>query len=249
MIDDSLHASAITTAGSWTRGGGGPRVRGTREPESRRHLSRQGRRFFTAVMIVANRIRALAPPFPRFGSANQITTVRVVLLALVASLMGEPAVPPVDAGAAATAAAASISVALLDGVDGWLARRTRMSSAFGARFDMETDALLILVLGVLAWQYGKAGAWVLTSGLLDTFSSPRAGCSRGWPPVAPSRRGRVICVVQIVTLSLAIVPRSYRPPARCWQRVGCWRCPILSSSTRCGFGGAGTPEPAHARTG
>ena len=39
-----------------------------------------------------------------------------------------------------------------------------MASAFGARFDMETDALLLLVLAALAWQFDKAGAWVLASG-------------------------------------------------------------------------------------
>ena len=64
------------------------------------------------------------------------------------------------------AVALAASVAVLDGVDGWLARRTRMASAFGARFDMETDAALILVLAVLAWQFGRAGAWVLACGLL-----------------------------------------------------------------------------------
>ena len=41
-----------------------------------------------------------------------------------------------------------------------------MTSAFGARFDMEVDALLIQVLAVLAWQWDKAGPWVLMSGLL-----------------------------------------------------------------------------------
>ena len=44
----------------------------------------------------------------------------------------------------------------LDGVDGWLARRRGMSSAFGARFDMEIDALLVQVLAILVWRYGKA---------------------------------------------------------------------------------------------
>ena len=41
------------------------------------------------------------------------------------------------------------SVALaLDGVDGQVARRTRTVSALGARFDMEVDAFLVLVLSV-----------------------------------------------------------------------------------------------------
>ena len=43
----------------------------------------------------------------------------------------------------------------LDGVDGWLARRSGIASAFGARFDMEIDALLILVLAVLAWRSAR----------------------------------------------------------------------------------------------
>src|SRR6187401_2063891 len=57
-------------------------------------------------------------PFPRFGPANQVTTVRIALVGLVASLIGEPAVPPLAAGAVA----ASSVVAVLDGVDGWLSR-------------------------------------------------------------------------------------------------------------------------------
>ena len=54
----------------------------------------------------------------------------------------------------------------LNGADGWVARRTRTASAFGARFDMETDALLILVLSALVWRMEKAGAWVIASGLM-----------------------------------------------------------------------------------
>ena len=84
------------------------------------------------------------------------------IVALVAGLIGEP---NVAANAVCAAAASAIAIAL-DGVDGWLARRTGMVSAFGARFDMEVDALLIQVLAILAWQHGKAGAWILASGLL-----------------------------------------------------------------------------------
>jgi phosphatidylglycerophosphate synthase len=37
----------------------------------------------------------------------------------------------------------------LDGLDGWLARRFGLASAYGARFDMEVDGFLILVLALL----------------------------------------------------------------------------------------------------
>ena len=46
---------------------------------------------------------------------------------------------------------------LLDGTDGRVARRTGTTSAFGARFDMELDAFLLLALSVLVWQSGR---WV-----------------------------------------------------------------------------------------
>ena len=64
------------------------------------------------------------------------------------------------------AVATVVVVAALDGVDGWLARRDAQASSFGARFDMETDAAFILILSVLVWQHGKAGAWVLGCGLM-----------------------------------------------------------------------------------
>ncbi|MFC6043119.1 CDP-alcohol phosphatidyltransferase family protein [Nocardioides hankookensis] len=58
---------------------------------------------------------------------------------------------------------ALVVVALcLDGVDGQVARRTGTVSALGARFDMETDAFLILVLS--AYAAVDHGWWVLLIG-------------------------------------------------------------------------------------
>jgi phosphatidylglycerophosphate synthase len=142
-------------------------------------------------------------PFRAFGPANQVTTLRAAIVVLVVGLIGEPTRPSL----AASAAAASLVVTLLDGVDGWLARRTRMAGDFGARFDMEIDALLILALAILCWAYGKAGAWVLLSGVLR-YLFVAAGWL--WPrlqnPLPPSMRRRAICVVQIIGLIVAIVP-------------------------------------------
>jgi phosphatidylglycerophosphate synthase len=123
-------------------------------------------------------------------------------VALVVSLVGEPGVHVV----AASAAGVTLLVTALDGVDGWLARRTRMASDFGARFDMETDALLVMALSVLAWQYGKAAGWVLLCGLLRYLFVAGGWL---WPwlrrPLPPSSRRQAICVVQVVGLSLTIV--------------------------------------------
>src|SRR5205823_3622365 len=126
----------------------------------------------------------------------------------VAGLIGESGQPPV----AAAAAAVALTATMLDGLDGWLARRAGMASAFGARFDVEVDALLIQALAILAWRYGKAGAWVLFSGLVR-YGFVAAGWLLAWMqrPLAPTLRGRIICIVQTAALVLAIVP-AITPP-------------------------------------
>ena len=119
-------------------------------------------------------------PYRTFGAANQVTVARGVLVALLAALVGERT----DTGAPALATVLAASVAVLDGVDGWLARRTRMASDFGARFDMETDAALIMVLSgacLAAGQGGQLGAglraaalWFCRGGLVAAQPAPAA---------------------------------------------------------------------------
>jgi phosphatidylglycerophosphate synthase len=158
---------------------------------------------FAAMMAVSMGFLQRHHPFERFGPANQITTARAILVALIVGLVGEPHVPAV----AVSAAAASLVVTMMDGVDGWLARRHRIASDFGARFDMEIDALLILTLAVLAWQFDKAGPWVLLSGLLR-YGFVAAGSIAPWlsAPLPPSRRRQAVCVVQILGLTLVMLP-------------------------------------------
>jgi phosphatidylglycerophosphate synthase len=163
---------------------------------------------FAVMMLLAAGYLRDHHPFPDFGRANQITTGRAALVALVVALIFETAMPTAAAGAAATAFLATS----FDGLDGWLARRTQMESAFGARFDMEIDAVLIQALAILAWQHGKAGPWVLMSGLLR-YLFVAAGSVWPWMgrPLAPSRRGRVICVVQLVVLMIVLLPPLMPP--------------------------------------
>jgi phosphatidylglycerophosphate synthase len=77
---------------------------------------------------------------------------------------------------------------------------------------MEVDALLILALSVLAWRHGKAGAWVVVSGLLR-YAFVAAGAMAPWlrAPLAPSRRRQTICVLQIAALTLVMAP-AIQPP-------------------------------------
>jgi phosphatidylglycerophosphate synthase len=160
--------------------------------------------FAIVFLLVATTVRR-HHTLPRFGPANQVTTIRAVLVVLLAALIGERATPE----AATAAVAAGALSALLDGFDGWIARRTRLSSEFGMRFDMETDAALILVLAVLTWQFGKAGSWIVTAGLLR-YVFVAAGWVWPWMqrPLTPTIRGRLICIVQIGALIVALLPAT-----------------------------------------
>ena len=145
---------------------------------------------------------------PLLGAANLITGARAVL---VAGIAAAGFAPPTAKLAAAVVAVGTVA-ALLDLADGWVARRTGTVSAFGARFDMEVDAVLILVLSALVWRYGVTGPWVLASGLMRYAFVALAG---PWPwlarPLPPSRRRQAVCVVQIIVLLVALAPVV--PPA------------------------------------
>jgi len=155
------------------------------------------------LMMTSQHLRA-----PSFGAANGVTLVRGALTVLLAALIGAPGG---DALGWTIVAVAVITVAL-DGVDGWLARSRNEATAFGARFDMETDALLILVLAALVWQLDKAGIWILAAGLLR-YAFVLASYVLPWMEGAlpPSRRRQAVCVLQIVSLIGALLPGVLPP--------------------------------------
>jgi len=167
--------------------------------------------FLAAILVATARVQA-HHPHSRFGPANTVTTLRLALVALLAAGVAETHTTTLAWAATAVALVASA----LDGVDGWLARRSTLSSAFGARFDMETDALLILVLSVLAWRWDRAGAWVLACGLMRYVFVASAWI---WPwlerPLPPSLRRKAVCVVQIVGLAVVAAP-LFAPPLSAW---------------------------------
>lgn len=158
---------------------------------------------FTGMMAAAFLLIGDSHPYARFGPANRVTLVRAVLVALAASLATAPSV----ASVAWILVSATLVITILDGLDGWFARRSGMSSVFGARFDMETDAFFMLVLSTLVWQHGKAGVWVLAIGLMR-YGFVAAGWM--WPalarPLRSTRRGKTMAVVALVALGIALAP-------------------------------------------
>jgi len=143
----------------------------------------------------------------RFGPANAVTATRSMLVGLVTAL-----VTASFTGAPSTALMVTlVAIALaLDGVDGYVARRTRSESELGARFDMEVDAFLLLVLCVYDVRY--LGWWVLTIGVLR-YAFVAAGWLLPWMRhTLPPRYWRKV-VTAACGVALAAVASQILPPA------------------------------------
>jgi phosphatidylglycerophosphate synthase len=140
----------------------------------------------------------------RFGAANGVTLGRGVITAWLAGLIGTQFDVSTVGWWVTGAALIAIS---LDGIDGYLARTRKTASPFGERFDMEVDALFILIMTYLVFEAGRAGPWVLLIGLMR-YGFVAAGWI--WPSLKndlpPSFRRKLICVVQGTALTLCFVP-------------------------------------------
>lgn len=140
---------------------------------------------------------------PTLGLCNVVTFGR---LAVTAGLLAALVVPPPFGAVFGLAGLALV----LDGVDGWLARREGRVSAFGARFDMEVDSALALVLALTALSAGTAGAAVLLIAL-PRYVFVIAGKALPWlnAPLPERFSRKVVCVVQVgalVALQLPLLP-------------------------------------------
>lgn len=165
-----------------------------------------------AALVVRFLPRGLPPP--GLGAANQVTLVRATLVAPLAGLTLQP--PPDAAGLWWIAALATAALAL-DGVDGLVARRRGQETRFGARFDMELDAFLMLALSVLVWRAGRVEAWVLLIGALRYLF---VAAGRLWPALTAdlpaSLRRKAICAAQGAALIVCLTPAA---PAELAARV------------------------------
>ena len=141
----------------------------------------------------------------RFGEANALTATRSMLVGLTTALVVSS-----FAGEASTPLLVSIvTVALLlDGVDGYVARRTGSESELGARFDMEVDAFLLLVLCV--YDARVVGWWVLAIGVMR-YAFVVAGWAVPWMRATlPFRYWRkvvtALCGVALTVVAAQVLP-------------------------------------------
>ncbi|WP_285730684.1 CDP-alcohol phosphatidyltransferase family protein [Nocardiopsis sp. ATB16-24] len=130
-----------------------------------------------------------------WGPADLVTLCRALLVGAVTALV-------VDGGHGWPVVVLASIALVLDLVDGPVARCTRTASPFGARFDMEVDAFLLLVLSVHA--ASLLGPWVIAIGAMR-YVFALAGRAAPWlrAPLPPSRARRVVAGAQGAALVTA----------------------------------------------
>ncbi len=134
------------------------------------------------------------------GPADLVTLIRVGLIGVVTALVVAALVA--DGGAVWVLVSVAALALVLDWVDGLVARGTRTESDFGARFDMEADAFLILVLSV--YVAGALGPWVLLIGAMRYLFGAAARVApwlRG--PLPPSLARKAVAAAQGIVLTVA----------------------------------------------
>lgn len=92
----------------------------------------------------------------------------------------------------------------LDAVDGPVARHTGTVTARGARWDMEVDSVVILVLSLAVVPYAW---WALGIGLARYLFLVGSWLRPAWrQPLSFSQTRRVIAALQAVSLVIALAP-------------------------------------------
>jgi phosphatidylglycerophosphate synthase len=143
------------------------------------------------------------------GPAHLVTLLRAALVGGVAALVADSFL---GSGPSAVVTALAVAALVLDGVDGRVARRTGTVSAVGARFDMEVDSVLVLLLSVYVADW--LGLWVLAIGSAHYVL---VGARRCLPwlrsPVPPRYWCKVVAVVHGIVLATAATGVLPRPVA------------------------------------
>ncbi|MCA0942539.1 CDP-alcohol phosphatidyltransferase family protein [Salipiger pacificus] len=147
---------------------------------------------------------------PSLGWANALTLGRLALAALFLLPLARPGLTEGAMGWGFFCLA--LFTLALDGVDGWLARRSGLAGPWGARFDMEVDSIFAFLLAAVALRSGAAGAWVL---LLGSLRYLFVAAARAWPwlaaPLSQRFRRKLVCVLQIAVLAGLLAPVAVPP--------------------------------------
>jgi phosphatidylglycerophosphate synthase len=144
------------------------------------------------------------------GPADRVTLARAELVGGITALVATTWVGR-SAPVAFIVVLATVAL-VLDAVDGAVARRTGTVSSLGARFDMEVDAFLILVLSVFVAR--SFGTWVLAIGAMR-YAFGAAAWVAPWlrASLPPSLARKTVAALQGIILVVASAGVAARPVA------------------------------------
>ena len=138
----------------------------------------------------------------QFGIPNCITLLRVLLVHAMLLVYDQDKLLLLGI---------AIPIAVLDGFDGYFARKLDQSTEMGASFDKECDAFYILALSFIIYQLEIAGPWVLTFGLIRyVYVLIFAFVKEKSQPELKFKIGQIIAVWVMVSLMAGIAfPKPY----------------------------------------
>ena len=148
----------------------------------------------------------------RLGTANRITLLRGLLISLTAGFLceapgGEPAVSTVLTWLPGVL---YLTAAVLDGVDGAWARRTKTTTPLGQALDVQFDALGVMVACAVAVGTRRLPAYYLVAGAAYYLFQLGLWCRhhRGRPiyPVVSRIFARLMAGFQMGFLGIALLP-------------------------------------------
>lgn len=160
-----------------------------------------------------NRRDPEAPLYRELGWANRLTLLRAWLIAAVAGFLFQPW--PEGRALACVPGLLYLFAAVLDRVDGYVARRTGQSSLLGIELDTVSDALGLAVASLLAFGYGQVHWSYLLFGI--AYYLFHAGILwrnwRGLPvcPLPPALHRRAWAGFQMGFLAVVLWPLFYPP--------------------------------------
>jgi CDP-diacylglycerol--glycerol-3-phosphate 3-phosphatidyltransferase len=109
--------------------------------------------YLTARRVFLNKPSPDAELYASLGWANRLTLLRGLLVAMTGGFIFQE--QPLDVFMAWIMPSFYSIAAIIDRIDGFVARKTNHQSLLGVRMDMDIDALGLLVAPVLALWYGK----------------------------------------------------------------------------------------------
>ncbi|MFM1897317.1 MAG: hypothetical protein RLZZ385_2391 [Pseudomonadota bacterium] len=154
-----------------------------------------------------NRLSPESPPYPDLGLANHLTLLRGWLIAATGGFL---LLPGIDGFIAWIPAALYSVAAILDRIDGHLARRNSRISLLGSELDTVFDALGLLMAPLLAVLLGKVHvSYLLVSVAYYVFiAGIRWRRAHGLPvhPLAPSPLRRALAGFQMGYVAVVLWP-------------------------------------------